>query len=131
MANSVIHFEIPADDVDRAKKFYNDVFGWSIDAYPGMDAKDYQGVTTAEVDETFMPKERGAINGGMFAREAPLTSPVLTIGCDDVEATLAEIEKAGGKTLLGKQAVADMGFTGYFTDPEGNVMGLWQSTQTG
>jgi predicted enzyme related to lactoylglutathione lyase len=125
MANSVIHFEIPADDIGRAKQFYSDVFGWQIQAYPGMD---YQGVTTAEVDEAMMPKERGAINGGMFDRASfPLTNPVLTISVDDIDAALAQIEKAGGKTLMARQAVAEMGFTGYFTDPEGNVMGLWQN----
>ncbi len=129
MANSVVHFEIPADDVDRAKKFYSDVFGWNIDPYPGMDAKDYQGVTTAEVDETFMPKERGAINGGMTTRQLPVSNPVLTISCDDVDDALKQIEKAGGKVVQGRQAVADMGFTGYFSDPEGNIMGRWQNAQ--
>ncbi len=125
MANSVVHFEIPAEDVQRAKTFYGEAFGWEIEGYPGMN---YHGVTTAAVGPDRMPLKPGAINGGLFDRsEFPIASPVLTIGVDDIDEALANVEKAGGKTLRGKEAVADMGFTGYFTDPEGNVMGLWQN----
>ncbi len=124
MANSVVHFEIPADDVERAKLFYREAFGWKIDAYPGMD---YHGVTTTDTGPDMMPTTPGSINGGLFQREAPLTSPVLTIDVHDIDEALAAVERAGGKTLLGRQAVADMGFTGYFADPEGNIMGLWQN----
>jgi predicted enzyme related to lactoylglutathione lyase len=127
MANSVVHFEIPADDVERARAFYQGAFGWTIEAYPGMD---YHGVTTAAVDEkTRMPLEPGAINGGMMQRSAEISAPVLTIGVDDIDASLEAVERLGGKTLMGRQAVADMGFTGYFTDSEGNVVGLWQSAR--
>jgi uncharacterized protein len=125
MANSVVHFEVPADDVERAKMFYREAFGWQIESYPGMN---YYGVTTAEVGPDKTPLQPGAINGGLFDRaEFPITTPVLTIGVDDIDEALKMVEKAGGKTLMGRQAVADMGFTGYFTDPEGNVMGLWQN----
>ncbi|GIH04691.1 glyoxalase [Rhizocola hellebori] len=125
MANSVVHFEVPADDVERAKTFYREAFGWQIQAYPGMN---YHGVTTAEVGPDMMPLKPGAINGGLFDKaEFPITSPVLTIGVDDIDEALEKVERLGGKTLMGRQAVADMGFTGYFTDPEGNVMGLWQN----
>lgn len=127
MANSVVHFEIPADDIERARGFYQGAFGWTIESYPGMD---YQGVTTAAVDEkTRMPLEPGAINGGMMRRTADISAPVITIDVDDIDEALAAVEKHGGKTLMGRQAVADMGFTGYFTDTEGNVVGLWQSAQ--
>jgi len=127
MANSVVHFELPADDLDRARAFYQGAFGWNIEAYPGMD---YLGVTTAEVDQqTRLPLEAGAINGGMARRGTEIPAPVLTIGVDDIDAALQAIEKHGGKTIQGRQPVADMGFTGYFADPEGNVLGLWQSAR--
>jgi uncharacterized protein len=127
MANSVVHFEIPADDVERARTFYQGAFGWTVEPYPGMD---YHGVTTAEVDEQDrLPLERGMINGGMMRRGAEITAPVLTIGVDDIDAALEAVERHGGKTLVGRQAVADMGFTAYFTDSEGNVVGLWQSAR--
>jgi uncharacterized protein len=127
MANSVIHFEIPADDVERANRFYAEAFGWRIEPFPGMN---YHGAMTTEVDESQMPVKPGAINGGIFQRDADwqLPGPVLTIGVDDIDEALRSVEKLGGKILRGREAVADMGFTGYFTDPEGNIVGLWQNT---
>jgi predicted enzyme related to lactoylglutathione lyase len=125
MADSVVHFEVPADDVERAKAFYSEAFGWKVEAYPGMN---YHGATTTEVGPDMMPLKPGAINGGLFDRATfPIASPVLTIGVDDIDEALAKVERLGGKTLRAREAVADMGFTGYFTDPEGNVMGLWQN----
>src|SRR5439155_1411802 len=68
----VVHFELPADNVERAKTFYKQAFGWDISQYPGME---YQGVvTTATDDKTRMPKEPGAINGGMTNRKDDDTS---------------------------------------------------------
>jgi len=68
-----------------------------------------------------------AINGGMFARSEPFQGPVITIGVDDLDDALARVEKAGGAVLRGRTAVGDMGFSGYFRDPDGNIIGLWQS----
>jgi uncharacterized protein len=123
----VVHFEIPADNVDRAKKFYNQAFGWDISPYPGME---YQGVTTTEMDQTTrMPKQVGAINGGMTKRNSEVKSTVITVDVQDIDAALKNIEKLGGKTVQKKQPVADMGFTAYFKDTEGNIVGLWQSAR--
>jgi predicted enzyme related to lactoylglutathione lyase len=120
----VVHFELPADDVERAQHFYREAFGWQLASMPGMG---YTMITTAPTNEQGRPAEPGAINGGMLARQGPITAPVVTIGVDDIDATLAAVEKLGGSTALGRQAVGDMGFSAYFTDPEGNVMGLWQN----
>lgn len=124
MANSVVHFEVPADDIERAKAFYQEAFGWQIEAYPGMD---YNGVTTTEVGPDFMPLKPGSINGGLGQRSATLSGPVITIGVDDIDEALAAVERNGGKIVEARQAVAEMGFTAYFTDTEGNLMGLWQT----
>lgn len=124
MSGRVVHFEIPYDDGDRARSFYRDAFGWSIQAMPEMN---YTIVSSGPVSEQGMPSERGYIGGGMFQREAPIGTPVITIDCEDVDATLEKIEKLGGTTVVAKQAVADMGFAAYFKDSEGNLMGLWQS----
>ncbi len=123
----VVHFEIPADNVERAKTFYKQAFGWDISQYPGME---YQGViTTAVDDKTRMPKEPGAINGGMTKRNNEVKNTVITIDVPDIEATLKNVEKLGGKMVQKKQPVADMGFTAYFKDTEGNIVGLWQSAR--
>jgi predicted enzyme related to lactoylglutathione lyase len=124
MAGQVVHFEVPADDVSRAQAFYQDAFGWTINVMPGFG---YAMVTTTETGENGSPKEPGAINGGMLARQGPIRHPVVTIDVEDIDAALVNVEKHGGAVALPKAAVGDMGFAAYFTDTEGNVMGLWQS----
>jgi predicted enzyme related to lactoylglutathione lyase len=120
----VVHFEIPAEDVERAKTFYASVFGWEIEDVPEMD---YTSVRTVPVDERFMPTEPGAINGGLVRRRAETPSPVVTINVDSIEATLARIEAAGGAVIHPRHEIAGMGAYAYFRDTEGNAMGLWES----
>lgn len=124
MSGRVVHFEVPYDDADRARSFYRDVFDWQIQEMPDMQ---YTIVSTGPADDTGMPSEPGFIGGGMMQRAAPATTPVITLMVDDIDATLAEVGKHGGSTAAPKMAVGDMGFTAYFTDSEGNLMGLWQS----
>ena len=122
--DSIVHFEIPADDPKRASKFYSDVFGWRIQQWESMP---YWIVSTTESDQNGRPKNPGAINGGMGKREGPLKSTVVTVGVNDIDKALNTIEANGGKTVQKKQPVGDMGFTAYFKDSEGNIVGLWQS----
>ena len=97
----VVHFEIPADDVDRAKKFYGSVFGWELQTMP-MGNGEYTSVKTTAVDEqTQMPTEPGAINGGMFQRDERLTTPVITIDVDGIDDALKQIEAEGFHGHLG------------------------------
>ncbi len=124
MSGSVVHFEIPADDTGRAQSFYRDAFGWQFQSVPDMS---YSMVSTTPTDEQGRPSEAGAINGGLMERQDPLTKPVITIDVDDIDATLATVESLGGSTVMGKMSVMDMGYAAYFSDSEGNVMGLWQN----
>lgn len=124
MAGQVVHFEVPADDLDRAQKFYQDAFGWQMRPLPEMN---YTLVSTTPTGENGMPKDPGAINGGMMRRGAPVTAPIITIEVDDIDAALGTIERLGGRTAVGRQAVGDMGWAAYFVDSEGNTVGLWQS----
>ncbi|MBS3092628.1 VOC family protein [Candidatus Pacearchaeota archaeon] len=105
MPDKVVHFEIPAEDVERAKEFYKEIFSWNITSIPEMN---YNIVHTVEVDEKFMPKEVGAINGGIMKKTDKITSPVITI-------------------VKEKTQVGDMGFVAYFKDTEGNILGLWET----
>jgi len=121
--DGVVHFEIPADDVARAKKFYAGVFGWMANDVPGMD---YALITTAPIGKDGVAETPGAINGGMAKRGAPVTAPVITIKVASIDDALGRIEQTGGSTVRGKMPVGDMGYTAYFKDTEGNVVGLWQ-----
>jgi predicted enzyme related to lactoylglutathione lyase len=124
----VVHFEIPAEDLDRAKNFYGAVFGWELQTVP-MNEGEYTSIKTTDVDEqTQSPKEPGAINGGMFVRDNQLTSPVITIDVDGIDDALKQVEAEGGSTVTPRTAIPGMGAFAYFKDPEGNVLGLWETT---
>jgi predicted enzyme related to lactoylglutathione lyase len=124
MTGRVVHFEVPFDDGGRARAFYAEAFGWNVMEMPEMD---YTMVSTGPVNEQSMPAEPGFVNGGMFQRTDELKGPMLTIDVPDIETALKTIESLGGKAVGPKAPVGDMGFAAYFQDPEGNVLGLWQS----
>ena len=63
----------------------------------------------------------------MLQRQEPVTKPVITLQVDDIDATLKQVGSNGGSAVGEKMAVGDMGFAAYFTDSEGNLMGLWQN----
>jgi uncharacterized protein len=126
MSGRVVHFEIPADDVTRAQRFYGEAFGWGVNAMPEME---YTLVNTVPTDDEGMPLEPGAINGGLMTREAPVTGPVVVVDVDDIDAALERIEQLGGGVVRPKEAVGDMGFAAYITDSEGNIIGLWQTAR--
>ena len=125
MSGRVVHFEVPFDDGDRARAFYSDVFGWKTQEMPEMQ---YTMVMTTESNEQGMPANPGAINGGMGKRQSPHSEhPTVTIGVEDIDKAFEAISAAGGSALGEKMAVGEMGWAAYFTDSEGNVIGLWQS----
>ena len=122
--DKVVHFEIPTENLERGQAFYTSVFGWTTNSMPGMG---YVLVGTVAVDDRHMPKEPGAINGGMLKRQPPIVAPVITIQVASIEESAKKIQAAGGSLVREKQAVGDMGFSAYFKDSEGNVLGLWQT----
>lgn len=125
----IVHFEIPADDQGRATEFYRAAFDWTINPMPEMD---YNVVITTPTDETTgMPKDPGAINGGLFAREEELKTPIITVDVEDIDSTLTQIESLGGAVVKPKDEIPGMGYYAYFRDPEGNVLGLWQNADAG
>jgi predicted enzyme related to lactoylglutathione lyase len=122
--DKIVHFEIPVDDLGRAKDFYGTTFGWGIE-----DAKEmpYTLLRTVSVDDTQMPIEPGAINGGMMKRSDDITSPVLTIEVASVSDALERIAAGGGTVVMPRQEIPGMGAFAYFKDTEGNTLGLWES----
>jgi predicted enzyme related to lactoylglutathione lyase len=125
MSGRVVHFEVPFDDGDRAREFYRQAFGWNIMVAPGMD---YTMVSTGPTSEQGTPAEPGFVNGGMIGRHVGTSpAPVITVDVEDIESALARVESLGGKTVIARTAVGDFGFSAYFEDTEGNVMGLWEA----
>jgi predicted enzyme related to lactoylglutathione lyase len=128
MTGRVVHFEIPFDDGDRARSFYKEIFGWQVMEMPEMS---YTIVTSGPSNDQG-PTESGYINGGMLPRtQASTAGPVIVVDVDSIDQTLERIGGQGGTTVVGKTPVGDMGFAAYFTDPEGNVVGLWENSRQG
>lgn len=121
--DKVVHFEIPADNLNRARKFYSNVFGWKMNITPGID---YTLVGTVDTDDRGMPKTAGAINGGILKRQKPVKSPVITINVADIDKAAERVEEGGGKVIRKKAKVGEIGYAAYIRDTEGNVIGLWQ-----
>jgi uncharacterized protein len=123
--DKVVHFEIPTDDLARAKEFYGSIFGWQLQT---IDDMDYTIAMTTAVDEqTQLPTEPGAINGGMMKRSADTPSPVLTVGVDSIDDSMKRVEAAGGTVVTPRTEIPGMGAFAYFKDTEGNVLGLWET----
>ena len=89
----------------------------------------YTLLGTVEIDEKNMPKEAGAINGGLMERSFGIKGPVLTISVDNIDETIEKIQKQGGKIVQGKMEVPTVGLIAYFQDSEGNILGLIQPTE--
>jgi predicted enzyme related to lactoylglutathione lyase len=124
----VVHFEIPTDDVARAKEFYGSVFGWQLQDMQGEAMGLYTIAMTTPVDqETQIPTEPGAINGGLMKRAADTPSPVITIEVDGIDDALKKVEAGGGSTVQPRTEIPGMGAFAYFKDTEGNVTGLWET----
>ncbi len=112
----IVHVELKSADFDRTATFYRDLFGWQMQPFPEMS---YLGFSAA-----------GGPGGGFAKPEMSQAPGVLSyLGVADIDAKLAEVEKAGGRVVLGKMAVGDMGSMAIFTDLDGNAVGLWQAVQ--
>lgn len=122
----LIHFEIHVSDMERAKKFYGEVFGWTFQDWSEYAGMPYFGAVTGD------EKEPG-INGALMQRKGnpPETSAAMngfscTMGVENYDQTEAKILENGGKVALPKHALPGMAWQGYYLDPEGNVFGVHQ-----
>ena len=125
--NPVVHFEIHAEDPQRAMAFYGAVFGWKFEDYSQYTGSPYWGVIAKEQDGD------PGINGGLLQRNASPAregaSPnafVCTLAVTDYDKTAEAILRHGGREALAKHALPGMAWQGYFIDPEGNLIGIHQ-----
>jgi len=125
MSGEVVHFEIPSDDIDRARNFYRRTFGWKMSPMRGVE---YTLVVTSPTPGDGGRGLPGAIDGGLLRRQPPVRSPTITIRVDDIDRTAKAIERHGGKMVEPKSPIGDgsIGFAAYFQDSEGNVIGLFE-----
>lgn len=112
MAHPIVHFEIPVDDVDRARKFYQGLFDWEFEDT----GQDYHIIRTGE----------GELGGGMMKRVVPEQRPVLYVSVESVDEYVKKIQDADGTVVVPKMAVPTMGYFAQALDTEGNVFAIWE-----
>ncbi|MFE8700789.1 VOC family protein [Cytobacillus sp. FJAT-54145] len=122
----LVHFEIHVDDMERAKKFYGEVFGWSFQDWSEYAGMPYFGAVTGG-------EEQPGINGALMQRQGPAPAPnqplngfSCTMGVEDYDSIEAKILDNGGMVALPKYALPGMAWQGYFKDTEGNIFGIHQ-----
>jgi predicted enzyme related to lactoylglutathione lyase len=114
----VVHFEISADQPERAAEFYRKVFGWEINKWDGP--VEYWLVMTGD-------KEKPGIDGGMMKRQENFPPVTNIIDVDSVDDFATKIAQSGGKIVVPKGAIPGVGWFAYFADTEGNISGIMQS----
>lgn len=114
---TIVHFEIPANDVERARHFYQALFGWMIEPIPDMD---YWSITTTGDHP---------VGGGMMSRRVPEQGVTNYIDVGSVEEHARKVEELGGKVVMPRTAVPGMGYFAVCVDTENNPFGLWQTDE--
>jgi len=119
----VVHFEIPAENLERAKKFYSDNFGWKLNQL-GPEMGNYVLVHTGPTDAEGMPQDRAFINGGLMPRDPSASSPVLVIAVADADQAVEKVKKSGGRLVGEILDIPNVGRYARVQDTEGNVIGV-------
>jgi len=122
--HTIVHFEIPADDLQKLRKFYSELFGWKIEKMVGP--IDYWNIQTVPVDEKGMPIRPG-VNGGMMKRQNPEHKPVNYIGVESIDKYAKKIEALGGRVIVPKTEVTGVGWWALALDPEGNQFAIFET----
>jgi len=121
-----VHFEIPADDIEKIKKFYQELFGWTMNKYPGPTT--YYMMGTVPINEKTMMPIRPGVNGGLYekknASSPELAIPLNYISVESVEEYSKKIQALGGKILVPKMEIPTIGWWALAVDPEGNHFGI-------
>jgi len=119
---NIIWFEVPADDPQRARKFYAELFGWKSDLMPGAEAMQYYHLDTGGPD--------ASPDGGLMKRQNPGQRGITNyISVPSVDEWMAKVQKLGGTVCMPKTPVPDMGFFAICQDTEGNTFGIWETVK--
>lgn len=126
MMGRIVHFEVHVDDMERAKKFYGEVFHWKFEDWTDYAGMPYFGAVTGDANEH-------GIDGALMQRQGPPPAPnqplsgyACTMGVADYDSTEQKILVNGGQVALPKYALPGMAWQGYYIDTEGNIFGIHQ-----
>lgn len=123
---TIVHFEIPADDIERSKKFYSYLFGWKIERWPGPVSRDMEYWMITTTDE----KGNKALGGGMMKRMHPEHQIINYIDVKSVDEYSSKVQKIGGKVVVPKKGVPGMGYLAICLDTENNTLGIWETDKS-
>ena len=124
---TIVHFEIPADDIERSRKFYSDLFGWKIEKFPGQtDREDMEYWLITTIDD----KGEKALGGGIMKRQGPQQPIINHIDVKSVDEYSSKIQQLGGKVHVPKTAVPGMGYFAICLDTENNAFGIWETNES-
>jgi len=115
--HTIVHFEIPAENVEKMRKFYSRLFGWKIERVAGP--IEYYLIETA-------PEGKG-VGGGMSKKEDQSQQSMNYYLVESVDEYSRKVEELGGKIIMPKQTVPGMGHFAVAIDPERNIFGLWEA----
>ena len=120
--STIVHFDIPTEDIKRAKNFYEKLFDWKIEPVPGP--MEYYNISTKD--------EKGieSVGGGMGKRGQADQKITNYIGVDSIDEYIKKVEDLGGKILMPKTTIPGFGYLATFIDTEGNILGLWKTDET-
>lgn len=121
MDHTIVHFEIPAKDVEKVRAFYEKVFGWTITQADSP--IEYWIIQTVPMDQNGKLLRSG-VNGGMYRRMDPENKPINYYSVESINDFLDKIVKLGGKVTQPKQEVPEVGWIAAAEDPEGNAFAL-------
>ncbi len=120
----IVHFEIHASDISRAKLFYEEVFGWSFTHYAEVN---YWVIKTGEDNSP-------GINGGMMERKGappednqPINGFTCIVEVNDIDSMITSVKERGGQVTVEKYLIDGVGWVAYFKDTEGNIFGMMQN----
>lgn len=114
---TVIHFDISADNIERAKKFYEQLFGWNIEKFP-QSPQDYYLIETQTATG-----EKG-ITGGIAKREKDYQKITNFIQVDSIDESIAKVKELGGQIIELKKKIPTVGHIAGCKDTEDNIFGL-------
>lgn len=126
MDHTIVHFEIPADNTERAAKFYTDLFGWKFNRWENPSGIEYWLLETVATDAEGRPVRQG-VNGGLMPRMYKGQQPVNYIAVESLDQAVSKAERLGAKVMMGKTPVPGMGWFAQLTDTEGNVFAMWET----
>jgi uncharacterized protein len=136
---TIVHFEVPSDNLERTKRFYTELFGWKMEKMQGMGQREYWTFSTSSSDRgggnnsgvggdgSGSGTEQRTISGGMMERQMPQEPIMVYIGVDSVTEYSNNVERLGGKVIKQKTEVPGYGWFAICTDTENNGFALWEA----